>query len=135
MLTHGDLKTIYAMFHVSCITGCIPFDFSYKNATMVMFFEPTKSKLKLGFNIAITIHNFLYQLFHGIRLYGTIQEAEYTNNMGQFVVNIFMFLFRCLGTFLCIVFLCSRDGASVLINRQSQLNSVNGKCCKVFGTD
>ena len=131
MLTRGDLRTVYAMFHVSCITGCIPFDFSYKKATMVMLLEPTKSKFKFCFNIVFTIHNFFYQLFHMIKLYETIKETDYTCNMGQFVVNIFMFLFRCMGPWLCLVFMCSRDGGSVLMNRQSQLNSVNGKCWKV----
>ena len=129
MLTHGDLKTVYTMLHVSCITGFIPFDFSYNKVRMVMLLKPTKSKLKLGFNIAFTIHNFLYQLFHGIRLHEAYKEADYKKNMGDFVVNIFIFLIRCVGTWLCIVFMSDREGGSVLMNRQCQLNYVNGKCC------
>ena len=129
MLSHGDLKTIYTLLHVSCITGCIPFDFSYNKATMLMSLEPTNSKFKLAFNIAFTIHNFLYQLFHGIRLHGAYKEADYKKNMGEFAVNIFIFLTRCIATWLSIVSMSDREGGSALMNRQSQLNSLNGTCC------
>ena len=128
MLSLKELQVIYRVINLACSFGCIPCDFLYSKANMELDLRVTRSKFKLVFcffNFIVSIFYLVYTVIRVHQVYRGLVTEEFVAE--DLAISFFYLICRITHVISNLTFARNGKEFSLLVKRQSELNSQMGK--------